>query len=319
VRIHAQLVDGQDGTQLWTARFDREVEDVFEIQDEIADQIAGTLEPTLARIDGVRLHRRPVESLDAWACVRRGIQEFYALSPEGLARARALFRRALEIEPDDSEAHCYLAVSFANAIVYGLTDDPQREIAEGLPIARRAVELDPDHATAQLAFGGLLLFRGQRREALARLRRAVELNPTSSLICWSLGASLIHPSTLDEALALLARAVRLSPQDSQLFLYRGNLALALMLAGRHAEALVEVRGSLAAEPAQGLSFRPLEPACLGLLGQIEAGRRALASLRALRPVASLDAYRRLVPRPVWDVFAEGMLRVGWDAPQPRGA
>lgn len=136
VRITAQLIDAVADTHLWTERYDRDLEDIFEVQDEVTDAIVTAIEPQLASVAGQRARRKPTESLDAWDCYQRGLWHLYRYNAEAYGKAVDLFERAIDLDPTFASAHVGLALTFDYGIVLGFTPDYDDNIVRGLKAAK---------------------------------------------------------------------------------------------------------------------------------------------------------------------------------------
>jgi adenylate cyclase len=141
IRISVQLVEAETGGSIWAERYDRDLTDIFELQDEIAESVAGAIEPELLKKEGQRGAERP-QSLTTWDLVRRGMWEFHKVRPECHRAARDLFRRAIEVEPTSADGYIWLARVEAGLAAYGWSDDPDTSLREGVAASLRAVQLD---------------------------------------------------------------------------------------------------------------------------------------------------------------------------------
>jgi adenylate cyclase len=141
VRISAQLTEAETGGSIWAERYDRDVSDILALQDEIAEEVAGTIEPEMLKKEGQRRAER-AQSLTAWDLVRRGMWEFHKIKPESHQIARELFLKAIEVEPGSADGYIWLARTEAGLAVYGWSSDPEATLQTGMTAALRAVQLD---------------------------------------------------------------------------------------------------------------------------------------------------------------------------------
>jgi adenylate cyclase len=170
VRISLQLAEADTGRSLWAERFDRELGDVFALQDEIAERVAGAIEPELLKNEGRRASAaRPSTNPSAWDLVRRGMWEFHKVSPESHRASRDLFAQAVRLAPEFAEAHIWLSRSQAGLAAYGWTDDPERAFQKALAAALRGVQLDEQNPYAHYAVAVANVFGGQVATARRRL------------------------------------------------------------------------------------------------------------------------------------------------------
>jgi adenylate cyclase len=281
VRITAQLIDATTGAHVWAERFDRELADVFTLQDEITERIAATIEPELARAELERARRKPPESLDAWDLYQRGLWHVWQFTAEDNAAARALFERATALDPGFAPFCAALALCLLlDHTLY--RSRSERSIDAALEVARRAVALDDKDATAHAVLGRVYTARGGYDSGIAQLREALRLNPSFALAHYGLGMALVLSGKPTEAIAELDAAQRLSPHDPHLWGFVMFRAWAHLALGdiEHAieDASLAVRQPRAPFPAWGTLA-----SALGSAGRIEEARAALAKAVELEP------------------------------------
>ncbi|MGZ9272892.1 MAG: hypothetical protein ACXW6T_27535, partial [Candidatus Binatia bacterium] len=142
VRITAQLSDAVSGHHVWAERYDRDLIDIFAVQDEITERVAGAIEPEVLKIEGGRVATRGAINLNAWDLVRQGTWHFHQVTPAGHARARELFREAIKLDSQLPDSHIWLARVSAGIVAFGWSDNPQNDLHEGLQAAHVAIRLD---------------------------------------------------------------------------------------------------------------------------------------------------------------------------------
>jgi TolB-like protein/Flp pilus assembly protein TadD len=328
LRLHVQVIDGESGHHVFAEKYDREIDDVFAMQDEIVDAIAGALEPALLRIEVMRAQARAPAQLDIWERVQRGTALVRAATPESVDAAIPLFEEAIADDPRFAPAHGGLAMArFTQGLVLARETqfspaDPRRGpdalalvlacFQEAAAAGRQATELDPFDPNGWIGLGAGLGGSFQLAAAHGALERAVDLNPSSALGCWGLGTVLMRSGSWEEALPLYERAVRLSPRDPNLWAFEGYRAIALLCAERFEEALAWTSRSVEHELADGFSMRPLTPLCLLRLGRADEARRAVESIRVWRPHFNLGLVRILWPPEIADALADAFAEAGWD-------
>ncbi len=290
VRISAQLIDATTGQHVWAERYDRELVDVFAVQDEVTEAIVGSIYPEWARSERERVARRAPESLDAWESFQRGLWHLVHMTREESARARSFFERAIELDPHSSRAFAGLAQT--HVIDAGLlwTDDPGRSIDSALRAAQTAVALDDNNSFGHNVLGTSYLVSGQQEKAIAALERATELSPSDPLAHSGLGFVLLGSGRVEEALERLERAIRLSPRDPFMWNTFGIMAMAHFAAERYAEAVEWARRSLKRNPANARAHRYLA-ASYAHLGATDQARAALQEYLRLEPDFSLARVR----------------------------
>jgi tetratricopeptide (TPR) repeat protein len=310
LRVTAELEDAFNGQQVWSGRYDRELHDLFAVQDEITAAIAGAVGPALVQSEMLHSIRRSTENPDAWDCIHRGMWHLYRHTPEDVIRARAWAVRARELEPGLAMAECIIAFSYMYCIIYGWADDPQDSIRDSIRAAEAAVALDRDNPMALTALGFALSLAGDQERALAILDRAVEANPSSALALWSLGSTLNMSGRPDEAIPMVEKAMRLSPRDPLTHEFLFTISSAHFQAGRLDEAVDFAEQSLALTPNQPGALRVLA-AAQALLGQDSEARHAASLLTALAPELNELKLRKFLGEPMSQRFLEGLRLAGW--------
>ena len=308
VRVSARLVDATSGEQLLACRHEAERSQSFVLEDELAERLMVAIEPALERVEWRRAAERASADPSAYECVQRGYFYGTRRTREDLVRARALFREAIEKDPDYVPAHVALSGSHLFEVLYLWSESIPDSIAAALRSARRAVALDPQDFLAQQVLGGALALAGEAEASIAAYERALALNPSAPLACWGLGTALRRRGRLDECIELLERAVRLSPRDALINLFLITLGTAYLLAGRYEDAVARAEDALRNEPDDPQAYDVLS-AAYGLLGQLDQARAAAKRLLELRPF-SLEMVKLLNPPEVVACLVEGWRRAG---------
>jgi TolB-like protein len=313
VRITGQLIDATSGTHLWAERFEGTLDDIFELQDQIAESVVGAIAPQLERAEIERAKRKPTESLDAYDYYLRGTARLHSGTRESIEAALPLFYKAVELDPEYASAYGMAAWCHFWRKVNGWMTDRPAEIAEGTRLARRAVELGRDDAVALTRAGHALgHLAGDLDGGIALLDRAVLLNPNLAP-AWFLGGYLraLHGET-DAAIEHLARAVRLSPLDPEMFRMQAGMALSHFFAGRFDAASAWAEKAVGNLPSF-LAAVSLVAASHALAGRMDKARQAMQQVRTLDPSLRVSNLKDWLPihRPR-DLarFAEGLRRAG---------
>ena len=217
LRITAELVRAADGKQLWSDKYDLQLEYIFDIQEEMARQIAATIEPELSKVEQQLAARKAPESLDAWDCYQRGLWNLWRFTTPGFDSAEMYFRRAIAADPNFARSHG--ALSYVN-LQRAFIDEPKDRAARlemALRQAREAVALDNLDCFCHCALGRALCLTHQNDEALAALDVSLELNPSFAQAYFAQGFNLLWYGREIEAEPLLDRATMLSPRDNHLW------------------------------------------------------------------------------------------------------
>jgi TolB-like protein len=280
-RITADLVDAHDGTTLWADRFDFALGAVFDVQEELAERIAATIEPELAMHEQRSASRKPPGNLLAWECYQRGLWHFWAFTAHGFDEAEAWYRRAIELEPELARAHAAIAYVNVQRAFY----DPARR-AESLRVAeeaaRTSVRLDPRDCVCHCVLGRVQTLMLDYDAALASLEESIATNPSFAQGYFALGFTLIWAGRPAEALPLFDRAIELSPRDPHAWTFHSTRGLALLALDRLPEAEEAARHATRHATATHWPFALLA-ALLGLQGRAEAAPETLAELLRRRP------------------------------------
>ena len=295
VRIAGQLIDTSTGGHLWADRFDGNLEDLFDLQDQVTASVVGAIAPRLERAEIERSKRKPTESLDAYDYYLRGMASLFQWTKEANNEALLMFQRAIELDPNFASAYAMMARCYSQRMTSGWMTDRVREISETSWLARRAAELGRDDAVALSTAGFALAYvAGEVEEGNAMIDRALVLNANLAWAWYFSGWGKIWLGEPEIAIAHLARALRLSPHDPHAFNMRSATAFAHFIAGRYAEALSWAESALLERPDHISALRVFAASC-GMLGLSERGTKAIARLRELDPRLRLSNLRDITP------------------------
>jgi adenylate cyclase len=312
VRITAQLIDATSGIHLWAEKYDRDLTDLFAMQDEITRQIVGSLAPQMLDTEMQRARRKDPQALDAWELAIRAQWHLARLTREDNAEALRLATESTRLNPGTTAGLNIAAFAHIYQAVYGWSASPSQSFVAAHEAARRAVAIDARDEVSQTALGSTEIFMGQHESAVARLRDAVELNPNFTWAHGDLGLALTFAGQAEEAVVPFNEAVRLSPRDPFCFLWFYLLGLATFLAGRYGEALEHLERSVRLNPSIPGPYR-VRAACLSELGRMEEARAALAEFLRFVPAATIASMRAQLPLKNPDDFeryAGALRRVG---------
>jgi tetratricopeptide (TPR) repeat protein len=283
VRITAQLVDATTGAHVWAERYDRELRDVFALQDEITEAIAGAMRPGLWQFEQERARRAPPRNLAAWELAQRGWWHFWRISREDFVRAREFFERALELDPDLAWACSGLALVCGYAVMLEFSASPVDDLRQALALAQRSAELDSSDFFSQLALGAGFVLTGQPEELVPAAERALQLNPSLPLAHMFLGRMRVFTGHPDEGLEHIEKAMRLSPRDPLFPAFLANRALADFAAGRYEEAVEWGRRAQSqaggGPPVLREGAAVVLAAALAMLDRVDEARAALEGVR----------------------------------------
>ena len=310
LRISAQLIDAISGTHIWAQRYDRELTDIFELQDDIAQSVTAAIEPKLVAAEGLRSQSRSPEDLGAWDLVMRALTHYGRMTTEGSETAIGMLRQAVRQYPDYGPAHSLLAFALlVSGHVGWIPESDDYNFAAEL--AHRAAELDDEDPWAHLSLGYLAFTERRTAETVREYLRALDLNPNFATAYGYLGWALGFDGQSEEAIRYFQQALRMSPHDPlKAFFYSGT-GVAHYYAGRYGEAVEWAQNAIRERPGFMAAHRIL-CASLAQAGRTEETRAAVGRLRELQPNVSIAWCEQHVPYTARAMpqFLDGMRKAG---------
>lgn len=311
VRITAQLNDTATGSHIWAEHYDRELTDVFAVQDEITDAIVTAIEPQIYAAENFRSRRKPPSSMDAWDLVMRALSHHWRVTQPDSVAAQALLERAIAIDPNYGQALALFATNHMFGVHLGWTD-----IATAAPAAEEAalaaIAADNEDAWAHTALGSVYFSTRRLDDALAEFELAQQLNPNFSLVQGYYALASTYAGRWEDAYAAAQRAIRQSPRDPSSAIYHGVAAYAQFVGRNYHEAIALAREATRQRGDLSGAYRVLTVAA-GMAGQIEIAKVALQELRRTQPNISLTWVATQLP---WkhdadrEHYLEGFRRAG---------
>jgi adenylate cyclase len=309
LRVGVELSDAMKGTLLWSERYDGEGKEVFEIQDRIVRNIAGSLAVKLGALEQQRAAAKPPESLEAYELVLRARELMRATQRPANREARMLIANAIKMSPNYAEAHAALAHAELQRAFFGWMEDPAEGMRRSEQAARRALAIDDPGANARALaiLGNIHSFTGNYEAALADADRAIALNPSDAIARSLRGGILLWTGKIDESIAASEAALRYDPRLAPEGMF--NLALAYYLAGRYGEA---VQTATAVETnARTVFLRAVHAAALAQLGDAQGARRVAEEVRRLDPFFDVKRFGQRLMNPAHREQAqEGLRKAG---------
>jgi len=291
VRITAELVRAADGKQLWADKYDLQLEDIFDIQEEMARQIAATIEPELSKVEQQLAARKAPENLDAWDCYQRGLWNLWRFTTPGFDLAEEYFKRAIDADPNFARGHGALGyVNLQRAFI----DEPKDRAARletALRQSRHSVELDELDCFCHCALGRALCLSNQNDEALAALDVSLELNPSFAQAYFAQGFNMLWYGREVEAETLLDRATMLSPRDSHISAFHHVRSWAHFSLAEYDIAVEFARRATRQPNVTYQAFATLASS-LGLLGDATQAKAVAAELLQRKPNYSAGTARQ---------------------------
>jgi adenylate cyclase len=314
VRVTAQLIQADTGHHIMAERYDRDLTDLFELQDEITHAIAGAIEPELLKFERERIAERPQLSEDAYGLYQRGMFHHYRQNKADNIQAQEYFRRALAIDALYPQATAALSIALSSAAMIGWADDPNVRFEDAYDLAQRAVTLDPRYPNAHFALGLACMWTRRSERGIAAFEEAIKLNPSFAPAHVLLGQMYLYAGRREEAIQRAERGMRLSPNDSRLFIWLPALAGAHYQMRQYEQAVEAGRRSwsLNRNWPHGLRY---VVAGLAQLGRVEEAQTALAELKGMDTNLEFSAsvLRRNWPNPAdVDHLLDGLRKAGFE-------
>lgn len=289
IRVTAQLIDAETGHHIWSERYDREITDLFALQDEIAQTVAGAVAGRLKLTAEDRAERKPIENLEAYDYALRG-QSIIADTKENNHRARQLYEKAIELDPTLTTAYVGLARSYIIEWFNHWWDPNDHPPDHALEYAAKAVSLDNTDSKAQLILGSALTMKGEHDEAKFHLERALELNPNDADAFALMGTFFQDTCKCQEAIDSYLKAMRLNPYYPAWYVWK--LGSAYYDARLYEDALIPLREAIDRNP-KFKRARLVLVATYAQLDRIEEARNQVERLLADHPDASMKHERQL--------------------------
>jgi TolB-like protein len=310
IRISVVLIDGSDGKQIWSQRYDRVVADLFELQDQIAISIAAAVIPELNSAEQRSAIRKHPQSLDAWSCCHKAFWHLYKFELPELELAQSLFEQAIDHDPSYSQPYAGLAYS---QMMYVWYDSSKKDLLQSAKQnALHAIQLDNRDSYAHFTLGRVLSMLAQYQEAMRELEIAIELNPSFGRAYFGLASVMVYAGRYAQAIEPIDTAIRLSPDDPHLWTFYNIKARALTGLGQYQEA-VHWGHKAVQQPSSTFWCDVALISALGYLGHKEEARLAIAELHRRKPGFSCEEYRLydfVLTEQARELVVEGLRRAG---------
>jgi adenylate cyclase len=292
VRITAQLIDATSGGHLWAERFDRELIDIFDVQDDVTRHIVGALALNLTESDRRRITAEHTDNLEAYDCFIRGREQFWRLTKAANVQARELFQRAIVLDQKFAPPYAFIAIAHGLDYLNRWSAVPAQSLELAENNAKQAVALDDQYPYAHWALAVITLHMRRHDQAISAAERVISLDPNLALGHEILGSALNYSGRHEEALESFNRAMALDPYYPDLWLHFKGLAMFLL--GRYDEAIGLLKRRLIRNPDTDIS-RELLAACYGHLGRTEEARAEWQEVFRVNPDHSLQYRRTVLP------------------------
>ena len=294
IRVTAQLIEGATGNHIWAKRYDRELDDIFEVQDEMTQAIVAAIGPEIDQAERERAQRLPPENLDTWEAYQRGLWHLYRFTREDNAEAQALFKRASAAAASFAPSRSGLAHALYYAFMHGYLEDREGALTEAHAAGRAAIAIDPKDADAHFGLGRILYLRRELDASIDAFEAAIALNPNFAPAYLGHGSVLMWAGEFERGIDILEMAIRLSPHDPLMWTFLTVKGMALFGLGRHAEANENMRQ---ATRQATLPWTPyaLHAAILGFISKEDEARLVLSAALKVKPDLTIGHMREIMP------------------------
>ena len=311
VRVAAQLIEAETGTHVWADRYERALDDIFALQDEITHKIVAAVAPNLRAREIRRSQAKPTESLHAYDFFLRALPEIHAQTEASAARAEALLRQAVALDPGYPEALGMLADIIATRTVNGWHENLLRGLEESIETAQRALAAGPQNSTCLACAASTYVLLGRRfEEGVELAERALTLHPNSVFVRIRAGIAYVNCGESEKALENFETARRMNPQDPKALTFTGMCA-AHFFARRFEDCIAWGRRAVSEASGTNIARRHVA-AALALLGRIDEAKAEIAEVLKRQPTSSLARSRLSSFRHPWmyDLYLDGLRKAG---------
>jgi adenylate cyclase len=282
VRISAQLIEGSTGNHVWAERYDHDLDDIFEVQDEITRTVIGAIEPELTKAEIRRAKMKRPENLDVWDLCQRGWWHRFQATKEDFAQAHQYFQRAIDIDPQFGSAYSGLTEVLSFELMFHFTDSPLRHCEKAIQMARKGIELDPENAMAYLALARAYIVTDRPQQAIIECETALKINPHYAMAHFQMGTAIMYSGRPEHAIPYIEAAIRLSPNDLYMGPFLGRLSQAYLTLRKYEKAVEFAREALRHKMVQW-PVNAYMVSALGHLGNREEAQKALHELLQRKP------------------------------------
>jgi adenylate cyclase len=289
VRITAQLIDAIEGHHLWADRYDRELKDIFALQDEITLKIVNALQVKLTEGERAQIWGKRTNNLDAYLKQLEAYENLYLYNKEKNTRARQLAKEAIDLDPQFASAYMALGKTYMMDIWLQTTSSPKESIDMAIEFTQKAIALDESHAEAHGLLGFLYTMTGEFDKGIDQAQKAVNLSPNSDMAHQYLGYCLRFGDKPKEAIPVLKKAIRLNPFAPSSIIY--NLGMSYLFSGQNEEAIAECKRATTREP-NNLGAHLALTVAYSLSGRDEDARATAVEVLRIEPKFSLEKFSK---------------------------
>jgi adenylate cyclase len=292
VRITAQLVDATTGNHLWAERYDRDLKDIFALEDEITMKILTALQVKLTEGEQARAYGKGTQNLEAYLLCLQAEKEITRMNKDGLVRARQMLQQATTLDPSYARVYHLLALSYVDEVILALTTEPKQSLARGVELEHKALALDDSLSWGHALLGWLYTLQGQHDKGIAECEEAVRLEPNSAAAYFYLSLALKYAGRAKESIAMSNEAIRLDPIP--ISIYYQSVTTTYCLTGQYKEAITAGEKAVELGPNNMVAHAFLAVAYSLNGNEEEAGNEAKEVMR-INPKFSVDEWAKTMP------------------------
>jgi TolB-like protein/tetratricopeptide (TPR) repeat protein len=319
IRITAQLIDAYSDHHLWSKKWDRNIDDIFEVQDEVSASIAAQVNPTLGSYETERIERSKPNNFNAWEYYLKSLQMFNERSStdgkdDNLAKSRELCEKAIELDPGLTHGHSMLARICLQELLQFINEDSEKTLNDMYEHSKKASELDPQNPVAALTTSTYYFFKGKFKQSRKYAEKAVELNPSYPEAHMRLAQAITHSGDYVNSEEFLRKSVELNPLDPEkinmkscyFFIYMGI---------KDFQKAYELIEEVVEEFPNTVYYKGFKASVMGHLNKVDEAKQALSEYLELRPnLKTKDDYKRIfvTNSSLADILIEGLCMAGWE-------
>jgi adenylate cyclase len=292
VRVTAQLIDALTGNHLWAERYDRDLKDIFALQDEITLKIITALQVKLTSGEQARMIGKGTQNLNAYLKTLQAYEQFGRMNKQGSVMAKQLAKEAIALDPKYALPYSVMAYSHMLDLWFRFSESPEESMKMAVDAAQKALALDDSDPLIHTCFSSLYIMQRQHDKAIASAERALELSPSGARAHGSLGSALSFACRFSEAVQYLEQAFRLDPYPSSITLR--NLGGAYRAVGRYEESIKQFKKALELSPNDLFTHLGLAITYIKL-GRDEEAKAEAAEVLRIHPKFSLEHYAKTLP------------------------
>lgn len=294
IRVTAQLIDGTDGSHIWADHYNGEIEDIFDVQDQVTEAIVGAIQPSIRLNEIERARRKRPDSLDAYDCVMRAMPIAWSNDPDAAAQGLALLERAMALDPSYALAKSLASWCYAQRVAYLRSSDPAADRARGLELAEEAARLDSSDPLVLTTLGGAYTLARRLDIASVLIEKALQLDPNLAWAWHRSGWLHVYLEKGEIAIDHFQRSLRLSPVDPTRFNLLIGIGAAHFAEARYDLAAEWTEKGLREQPRALWAHRILAAAC-ARAGQLEKARQSVKLLLQAYPDLTITKLLGILP------------------------